>query len=157
MPRCGTGAWNEAPLPYVGCALRGVQQAVTAFHRFEASHTVSGAGDARVAVSGELDHSTAPQVREAVAACMAKRPKRLCLDLAGVSFCDCAGLNVLLEVRISVLQAGTDLVVEGIGTQLARLLSLIGAGHILTEGTTRADTILARSTSPTTTARTLLS
>jgi anti-anti-sigma factor len=88
---------------------------------------------------------------------MAKRPKSLCLDLTRVSFCDCAGLNVLLEVRISVLQAGADLVVEGIGTQLARLLSLIGAGHIMTEGVTRAHTILARSKSPTTAARTLLS
>jgi anti-anti-sigma factor len=74
---------------------------------------------------------------------MGERPKSLCLDLTSVSFCDCAGLNVLLEVRMSILLAGADLAVEGIGTQLARLLSLIGAGDILAEGHLRAATIVS--------------
>ncbi|MEU3186255.1 STAS domain-containing protein [Streptomyces sp. NPDC006923] len=118
---------------------------MTASHTFESSHTVNGAGHARVTVAGELDHDTAPYVREAVAACLAKRPKSLRLDLTGICFCDCSGVNALLGARIAVLLAGADLVVEGIGTQLARLLSLIGASDILTEGHASADTILARS------------
>ncbi|MFJ2645596.1 STAS domain-containing protein [Streptomyces sp. NPDC087420] len=112
---------------------------------FVASHAVTRAGDARVTLTGELDHTTAPQVREAVAACMAERPKSLRLDLNGVGFCDCSGLSVLLETRLSVLLAGADLVVAGIGAQLARLISLIGAGDILAEGRVSADSILARS------------
>ncbi|MDX3849963.1 STAS domain-containing protein [Streptomyces sp. AK02-01A] len=117
---------------------------MTASRTFESSHAVTQAGNARVTVAGELDHDTASYVREAVAACLAERPKSLCLDLTDVYFCDCAGVNALLGARISVLLAGVDLVVEGIGTQLARLLSLIGAGDILTERHTKADTTLAR-------------
>lgn len=85
------------------------------------------AGAARVTLVGELDLDAAPYVRDAVAACLVKRPTSLDLDLTGVSFCDCAGLNSLLVARNSVLWAGVDLRVEGIGEQLSRLLALIGA------------------------------
>ncbi|MFF9690332.1 STAS domain-containing protein [Streptomyces sp. NPDC014623] len=102
----------------------------------------SGVG--RVALVGELDLDTAPQVREAVTACLAKQPTSLCLDLTDVTFCDCAGLSALLRARSTVLRAGVGLVVEGVGPQLARLLSLIGAEGILTGTGTPADTEPAR-------------
>jgi anti-anti-sigma factor len=98
-----------------------------------------------VTLAGELDHDTASHVREAVAACLTEQPRSLCLDLTEVCFCDCAGVNALLGARISVLLAGADLVVEGIGSQLARLLSLIGASDVLTEGHMGAGTMLSRS------------
>lgn len=98
---------------------------------FESRITVQ-AGLARATLVGELDLDTAPHVRKAVAACLAKGPDSVCLDLTGVGFCDCAGLNSLLAARLSVLEAGAVLVVEGVGPQLARLLTLIGADGILT-------------------------
>lgn len=104
------------------------------------SHAVVDSGRARVTLAGELDFDTAPCVLEAVAACLEKQPTRLCLDLTGISFCDCAGLNSLLRARLSVLQAGVDLRVEGVGVQLARLLALIGADGIFTESNTFRDT-----------------
>ncbi|MGW0909575.1 STAS domain-containing protein [Streptomyces sp. NPDC002853] len=104
------------------------------------SHAVVHSGHARVTLAGELDFDTAPCALEAVAACLAKQPTSLCLDLAGISFCDCAGLNSLLTARISVLRGGVDLYVEGVGPQLARLLALIGADGIFTEGNTFTDT-----------------
>lgn len=91
-------------------------------------------GVARVTLVGELDLDTAPHVREAVTAGLAEEPVSLCLDLTGVSFCDCAGLSALLRARAAVLRAGVDLVVEGVGSQLARLLSLIGADYVFTGG-----------------------
>lgn len=100
------------------------------------SHAVVHSGVARVTLVGELDFDTGPCVGEAVAACLAKRPTSLCLDLTGISFCDCAGLNALLTARISILRAGVDLFVDGVGTQLARLLSLIGADDVFAEGDT---------------------
>ncbi|MEU1350541.1 STAS domain-containing protein [Streptomyces sp. NPDC005775] len=84
-------------------------------------------GVARVILSGELDLDTGSAVREAVRACLAKEATSLCLDLTGVSFCDCAGLSALFRARTAVLGAGVDFVVEGVGTQPARLLRLIGA------------------------------
>ncbi|MEV7401928.1 STAS domain-containing protein [Streptomyces sp. NPDC091267] len=102
----------------------------------------SGVG--RVALAGELDLDTAPRVREAVTACLAKQPTSLHLDLADVTFCDCAGLSALLMARSTVLRAGVGLVVEGVGTQLARLLFLIGAEGILTGRDATADAEPAR-------------
>ncbi|MET9591882.1 STAS domain-containing protein [Streptomyces sp. NPDC006516] len=99
-----------------------------------ASNVMVLSGVARVTLVGELDLDTAPQVREAVTAGLAEQPVSLCLDLTGVSFCDCAGLSALLRARAAVLRAGVDLVVEGVGSQLARLLSLIGADHVFTGG-----------------------
>ncbi|WP_138900127.1 STAS domain-containing protein [Streptomyces albidochromogenes] len=111
--------------------------------RFE-SYAVARAGVARVAFGGELDWDSAPYIRKAVAACLEERPKTLCLDLSDVSFCDCAGVNALLEARIAVSAAGAGLVVEGIGAQLGRLLALIGASDVLTGETAAEATEPAR-------------
>lgn len=117
------------------------------------SHAVVRSGRARVALAGELDFDTAPCALEAVAACLAKQPTSLCLDLTDISFCDCAGLNSLLTARMSALQAGVDLHAEGVGVQLARLLSLIGADDVFTEGNTSTDADSARLASDTATGR----
>ncbi|MCX5386835.1 STAS domain-containing protein [Streptomyces sp. NBC_00083] len=114
------------------------------------SHAVVHAGVARVTLAGELDLDTAPLVRAAVVTCLAEHPTSLCLDLTGVSFCDCAGLGVLLRARVSALRAGVPLVVEGMGTQPARLLALIGGEGIFTQRTsgTGAETSRATETAP---------
>ncbi|MFD4628380.1 STAS domain-containing protein [Streptomyces sp. NPDC058284] len=111
------------------------------------SHAVVHSGEARVTLAGELDLDTAPYVHDAVATCLAKRPTRLCLDLSGVSFCDCAGVNALFTARILILRSGADLLVEGIGTQLGRLLSLLGADALLTTHGTPAHAASARAAS----------
>ncbi|MFE9406374.1 STAS domain-containing protein [Streptomyces sp. NPDC006530] len=108
------------------------------------SHAVVHAGVARVTLSGELDLDTAPLVRNAVADCLAERPTTLCFDLTDVSFCDCAGLGALLTARLTILGDGVDLVVEGVGSQLRRLLSLIGAEDFFATKTEDADLGQAR-------------
>lgn len=128
-----------------------MRNAVTA-HPFT-SNLVVRSGVARVTLAGELDLDTAPHVLEAVSACLAKQPMSICLDLTGVSFCDCAGLGALLRARTFVLRAGVDLVVEGIGAQLARLLSLVGADHILAERNAATRTKPAHHASATVAAR----
>ncbi|WP_371749716.1 STAS domain-containing protein [Streptomyces sp. NBC_01283] len=146
-PLRGKGLWDRAARMRAAREHGEVRDAVT-FYPFT-SQAVVRSGIARVTLVGELDLDTAPFVREAVAECLAKQPTSLCLDLTGISFCDCAGLNALLTVRISALQAGVDLYVEGVGTQVARLLSLIGADDIFTEGNTPANATPARSPSDT--------
>ncbi|MEV8224812.1 STAS domain-containing protein [Streptomyces sp. NPDC079167] len=103
------------------------------------SHAVVHSGVARVMLAGELDLDTASYVHEAVTACLVKQPRSLCLDVTGVSFCDCAGLSALLRAHASARQAGVALVVEGVGSQLARLLSLTGAVDVLTQPNSRTD------------------
>jgi anti-anti-sigma factor len=111
------------------------------------SHASFHSGLARVTLAGELDLVTAPYVQEAVTACLEQQPVSLCLDLTGVSFCDCAGLSSLFRARTAALHAGVNLVVEGIGTQLARLLSLIGADDVFTERDSSTDVEAARCSS----------
>lgn len=106
------------------------------------------AGFARVTLAGELDLDSAPYVRDAVAACLVERPALLFLDLTGVSFCDCAGLNSLLKARNTALWADVELRLEGIGPQVSRLISLIGATHLFVDGTTRFTPATSAAESP---------
>ncbi|MEU9031849.1 STAS domain-containing protein [Streptomyces sp. NPDC048383] len=112
-----------------------------AVHAFT-SHAVVESGAARVTLVGELDWDTAPYLRNAVVLCLAEEPTSVRVDLTDVSFCDCAGLGALLAARVSALRAGADFVVQGIGSQVALLLSLTGTGDILTEGNTHPGTKL---------------
>ena len=58
------------------------------------------------------------------------------LDLEGVGFCDCAGLNVLLDLRREALDQGKTVTIRSCGPALGRLLDLTGAGELFkAEGT----------------------
>ncbi|MEU5042488.1 ANTAR domain-containing protein [Streptomyces griseorubiginosus] len=52
------------------------------------------------------------------------------LDLAGVGFCDCAGLNVLLDLRQEALDQGKTVTIASCGPALRRLLDLTGAREL---------------------------
>src|SRR6202044_1186265 len=52
-----------------------------------------------VAVSGEIDIASAPKLREELLGALRRHGARLALDLGGVTFMDCAGVNVLLAAR----------------------------------------------------------
>ena len=52
-----------------------------------------------VGVSGEIDIASAPKLREELLGALRRHGARLALDLGGVTFMDCAGVNVLLAAR----------------------------------------------------------
>jgi anti-sigma B factor antagonist len=52
-----------------------------------------------VAVSGEIDIASAPKLREELLSAVRRHGARLALDLGGVTFMDCAGINALLAAR----------------------------------------------------------
>jgi len=52
-----------------------------------------------VKVSGEIDIATGPTLREELLGAMRRSGARLALDLGGVTFMDCAGINALLAAR----------------------------------------------------------
>ncbi|KAF4407722.1 MULTISPECIES: STAS domain-containing protein [Streptomyces] len=95
------------------------------------TRTVVRSGVAVVYLSGELDLDTAPGVRATVTLCLDRRPEQLRIDLTEVVFCDCAGLNALLGARLAALRAGAEMYVTGVGSQVARLFDLSGAGKVL--------------------------
>jgi anti-anti-sigma factor len=52
-----------------------------------------------VGVSGEVDVASASKLREELLGALGRHGARLALDLGGVTFMDCAGVNALLAAR----------------------------------------------------------
>ncbi|GAX57981.1 ANTAR domain-containing protein [Streptomyces olivochromogenes] len=77
-----------------------------------------------VAVTGELDIDTEQALRHALREALAQSVHGLDLDLAGVDFCDCSGLNVLLHIRRLALVAAKTVRIQTAGIAVERLLTL---------------------------------
>jgi anti-sigma B factor antagonist len=52
-----------------------------------------------VTISGGIDTYSGPQLRDQLLHVIRRHGARLALDLTGVTFIDCAGINVLLAAR----------------------------------------------------------
>lgn len=86
-------------------------------------------GRVQVRLSGELDLSTVPLLRAAVAALPAA--PALELDLAPLTFCDSQGLLVLLDTAKDARRQGRDFSVTGVQGEVEELLRISGAGPLL--------------------------
>jgi anti-anti-sigma factor len=82
---------------------------------------------ARVAVIGEVDLATARQLRDGLLLVLHDQaPAVVEVDLAGVSFLDCAGIGALVAVRNLAVDAGQQMYVSRPGRMIRRLLELTG-------------------------------
>ncbi|GAA2024185.1 hypothetical protein GCM10009839_22430 [Catenulispora yoronensis] len=101
-------------------------------------HTVPGGPV--IALAGELDISTAPALR---AVCLDTfdtygRPHAV-VDVAGLSFCDCAGLSAFLHVHKRALANGGWIRLCGTDPRLRKVLAVTGLGSTLRCYPTAAD------------------
>ncbi|MFJ7151522.1 STAS domain-containing protein [Streptomyces sp. NPDC100445] len=96
-------------------------------------------GESVIALAGELDMSTCPQVDEATTALPAGATS-LRLDLSGISFMDSMGLNLLLTLRRRIRADAGRLALAGVQEQPAGLLRLTGA-YALFDITEAADSL----------------
>lgn len=76
-----------------------------------------------VALRGELDINDAMGFTRALSAA-APHSSRIIVDLSGLTFMDCSGLNVLVSARERALQAGGDLLLAAPQQKVLRFLSL---------------------------------
>jgi anti-sigma B factor antagonist len=73
--------------------------------------TITEQGDAvRVALSGELDISSAPRLQDDLARVEADGPATIVLDLSGLAFMDSTGLRLLIGADARAREAGRRLV-----------------------------------------------
>ncbi|WP_018352144.1 STAS domain-containing protein [Longispora albida] len=80
-----------------------------------------------VALIGEIDISTVPQLTEAVEQALAETSaSRLVLDLEKVTFCDSQGLGTLVVLNRAAARARSALVLANVGEFLHRLLDVTG-------------------------------
>jgi anti-anti-sigma factor len=77
-----------------------------------------------VVVTGELDIDTEQALRHALREALAQSLHGLDLDLAGVDFCDCSGLNILLHIRRLALAEAKTVRIQTAGIAVDHLLTL---------------------------------
>lgn len=83
-----------------------------------------------VAVRGEVDAHTAPEMRTAGQAVVEELGSAR-LDLSGVEFIDSSGLGVLVALTSAAREAGGDVVIVAPSRPVTRLLQISGLeGHL---------------------------
>lgn len=90
--------------------------------------------DAVVVVAGEIDLCTAPDMRQGIMDALADEPKRIRVDLTGVSLLDSTGVFVLVDTYKRAKERGVVLTVENPQQLVHRVLSICGLLEILTTG-----------------------
>lgn len=84
-----------------------------------------------VAASGDLDMLTAPQLRDAVAAALAKDPAGLIVDLTKVEFLGSAGMQVLMETHNQTDGTEVRFAVVAEGPATSRPLKITGIADVI--------------------------
>jgi anti-anti-sigma factor len=84
-----------------------------------------------VTISGEIDIQSGPHLRDQLLRTMRRHGARLSLDLTGVTFIDCAGINTLLAARRRAQLEGGWLCVIQASPRVQRVLALTRLHHVL--------------------------
>lgn len=79
-----------------------------------------------VAVSGELDYFTAPQLEAAIQSASNGQGPKLIVDLSAISFIDSTALGVVLKHVTRLAARGGSLIVVSNDPRIARLLEITG-------------------------------
>ncbi|MFR0357179.1 anti-sigma factor antagonist [Streptomyces sediminimaris] len=92
-----------------------------------------------VRVSGELDLDSDQLLEKALSDALDRATGGLELDLAGVDFCDCSALNVLLEACHRARETRKSLVLSASSPAVSRLLALSGTLTLFAAGPAEPD------------------
>ncbi|MFD3621690.1 STAS domain-containing protein [Streptomyces sp. NPDC058676] len=82
-------------------------------------------------ISGDMDYMTGPGLWEQIDEVLAGGTAFVVLDLSVVSFCDSAGLNVLLRASKRASLSDVELVLACVPQPLLRILEMTGADQVL--------------------------
>jgi anti-anti-sigma factor len=91
-------------------------------------------------VSGDVDFAVADDLRAVALGMVASTEcRRLCLDLAGVSFLDSTGISALVAIRNAAEASTRTLLLRNPSKPVARLLDLTGLTPVFTVESTGTD------------------
>ena len=102
-----------------------------------ATHT-SGAWHI-IALTGDLDLHTAPQLRTAVEARELSPNHGLVIDLSELTYCDSSGITALLVAQRLTTAAGAPMALAAVPSRVARTFKLAGLDQLFTIHPTTAD------------------
>lgn len=83
---------------------------------------------------GELDIGTVPEVEKVMAAIDADTVKQVCVDLAKLTFCDCAGIGVMISAHNRLCHNGHRLTLVHAQPAVVRVLRLAECAWLLDSG-----------------------
>ena len=108
-----------------------------------------------VRIRGEIDHHTAATVRNGIdAAIFEKRPRRLVMDMSGVTFMDSSGLGLIMGRYTVMKELGGDVVVYNPSREIQSILTLAGlervvrVEHVVTDKVAEASPTRRKGTKP---------
>ncbi|QCX81872.1 Putative anti-sigma factor antagonist [Streptomyces sp. YIM 121038] len=85
-----------------------------------------------VTVRGDLDLDTEQELRRELRSALARSGEGIDVDLSGVAFCDCSGLNTLLTVRQRALDEAKTVAILALSPAAERVFALTGALPLFT-------------------------
>ncbi len=89
-------------------------------------------GETVFLLSGELDHHSVKQAREEIDRVLIdKRPKKVVLDLSGVTFTDSAGLGLILGRYTRIKDYGGFMRLTEVSFEFMRILKLAGTEKLM--------------------------
>lgn len=91
-------------------------------------------GPPLVKVRGDIDIASCPWLREELLRVIGQHGARLVLDLSGVTFMDCAGINLLLATRRRAQLEGGWLRVAEASRRVRRIIALAGLEEMFATG-----------------------
>jgi len=97
---------------------------------FEIRHRHDGAAEVRL--GGELDLCTGPDVASRLRRLLQTSPvETVVLDLGGLSYCDCTGLNVFANAQRDAELLGKSIVLTRPGGLLRRVFDSVQFGRVV--------------------------
>ncbi|MFE1228743.1 STAS domain-containing protein [Streptomyces sp. NPDC058745] len=81
-------------------------------------------------LAGDLDHHTAPEVRDALPQIDLRRGQQLVLDLGAITFCDSSGITVLIAARNHALAAGAAIALAAVPERVTRIFRIVGLDQV---------------------------
>ncbi|ALV31414.1 STAS domain-containing protein [Streptomyces sp. CdTB01] len=82
-------------------------------------------------ITGALDYTTAPDLREQLATLTIRPGQRLVLDLAGMDFCDSSGITALITAHNHAQAAQADLALAAVPANTVRVLRMVGLDQVI--------------------------
>jgi len=95
------------------------------------AHASRTNGTAVIAVHGDIDLYTAPQLWETIDAATAEIPRQLVVDLTEVDFLDSSGLSVLVRAHKRLRPVDGTVVVRGASDQVSMALEVTKLNTVL--------------------------
>jgi anti-sigma B factor antagonist len=101
--------------------------------QLELAYQVTADGNATVRVSGELDIATADQAYAYLRDVVDHQDGSVTMNLAGLTFCDAAGLGVLARVARHARRTGRSLKLTAARPALLRIMRITGMDEAFPE------------------------